>query len=866
MATDAENLDRDSRRAAPYGVLAVSLLVTLVVCFYIATTTRQAQQEQFENLVMQSRSAIDARLQTYIATLRAGAALFTASDHVTRAEFQRFADSLDLQTLYPGIQGIGYTVRVPAGEVEQFTATVRASGLSDFQIWPPDPRSEYHAILYLEPLDRRNAAAIGYDMFTEPARRAAMERARDTGQPAASGRVTLVQEIDLQKQSGFLIYVPLYKGGQTPESVEERRAALTGYIYAPFRTGDLFRGIFGSLGDGGVGFRIYDSNQHTPEHLLHDATRNGHSPRLKAVQPFVAAGQHWSIEFFSRPELEGQAPWALVPMAGISGLILSFVLFGLMRAQEQARLAAERNATELRASEAALRRSEARFRRLFDADLVGVAFATTDGRVLDANSACLRLTGHTREQVLAGKIRWDQLTPPEYAAADQEALRQVMETGACTPYEKEVITADGGRVTVLLGIARLEQGSSEILTLVVDLTQRKRYEEAMREARDAAEATSRLKDEFLATVSHELRTPLNAILGWTQLLAQNPQLASEARHGLETIERNARNQAQLIEDLLDVSRIISGQLRLSAQPTEVPPLIKTTLEAVQPAAQARGVNLVHHVDPDLPRVLVDPMRLQQIIWNLLHNAIKFTAHGGTVTVTVSAAERQLTISVGDTGAGIDPAFLPYVFERFRQADASSTRRHGGLGLGLSIVRHLVEAHGGSVTADSPGPGHGSTFRVVLPALDPATGTAHPTNGSPGNGCDVSLQGIQALVVDDDPDARDLMVRILASRGAMVAAAESVDSALRQIDAGTFNVLLADISMPTEDGYSLIARVRAHAESRVQTLPALAVTAQARPQDRDRALAAGFQLHISKPIQSEDLCRAVADLVASRPAH
>ncbi len=581
------------RKASAYIVLVVSLLITAGICLYIYETNARDEREQFNSLVNQSRAAIDTRLQTYIATLRAGAALFSASESVSRDEFRRFAESLNLQINYPGIQGIGFTQYIPPEQLEAFVADERAYDRPDFHVWPDTPREQYHAILYLEPLDRRNIAAIGYDMFSEPVRRAAMERARDLAAPSASGRVTLVQEVDGQKQTGFLIYVPVYKGGRVPPAQEERRNQLAGFVYAPFRMNDLMHGVFGELGEGGVAFRIHDSPERTDQNLLYDGRLGeGHHSRQQAMETYNAAGRQWMIEFYSLAALEDQTPRGVVVLTGIAGIALSVVLFSLLRSQEQARTRAERISADLMESESALR-----------------------------------------------------------------------------------------------------------------------------EARDAAEAANRLKDEFLATVSHELRTPLNAILGWTELLRDPEQSAEDFKHGLDTIERSARSQAQLIEDLLDVSRIISGNMRLKLEPTDIGPQVDSAIEAVAPAAQAKGVKLERVVDEKMCRVLADPMRLQQIVWNLLSNAIKFTPRDGTVTIVATCADGHITLTITDTGIGIDAAFFPHLFQRFSQADGPMTRKHGGLGLGLSIVRHLVEAQGGTVSAQSDGKDRGATFKVILPEVE-----------------------------------------------------------------------------------------------------------------------------------------------------
>jgi signal transduction histidine kinase len=397
---------------------------------------------------------------------------------------------------------------------------------------------------------------------------------------------------------------------------------------------------------------------------------------------------------------------------------------------------------------------------------------------------------------------------------------------------------------------------------------------------------NRIKDEFLSTLSHELRTPLNAILGWTQLLRINPE-PHEVGHGLEVIERNARAQAKLIEDLLDVSRITSGKLRLNARPLRLSSVVDAAVEAVRPQAVDKGVSLNWDGATFDDTAIGDFDRLQQVVWNLLNNAVKFTPAGGRVDVRLDPVNGHLRLQVIDTGRGIAPAFLPYVFDRFRQADSSSTRTHGGLGIGLTIVRHIIELHGGTACAESPGEGRGSTFTVTLPPpleamKDPPGSTALDRDDAkmvgasaspsaqgplPGQGDgQASLLGLSILVVDDERDAREVIAHALRRAGAAVTATGSVADAMESIAvAGTPDLVITDIAMPGEDGYDLLRRLHDHVRGDV--VPAIAVTAYAREDDRAKALMAGFKRHVPKPIDPLALVDTVAQLAAERqPRH
>jgi len=382
-----------------------------------------------------------------------------------------------------------------------------------------------------------------------------------------------------------------------------------------------------------------------------------------------------------------------------------------------------------------------------------------------------------------------------------------------------------------------------------------------------AERINRLKDEFLATLSHELRTPINAVLGWAHLLDTGSLDESARKTAIHTIRRNAEAQVRLIGDLLDVSRIISGQLHLRLDTVDLKDVMRSAIDAVKPAADAKDIRLEANFSS--PSLLVgDPDRLRQVAWNLLSNAVKFTPKHGQVTVQVDRVESQIRLTVRDTGLGIDPAFLPHLFERFRQADSSTTRSHGGLGLGLAIVRHIAELHGGTVQAESPGPGLGSTFTVTLPVgarLEPAAiySRGGDEAGRPPDLRATALRGVRVLVVDDEPDARQLVGEVLSRYGAEVRVAASTSEAFHEVRHWRPDVLVADIGMPVEDGYSFLRRVRALSASEGGAIPAAALTAYAQVEDRDRALAAGFQEHIAKPASPEHLADVVARLARDR---
>jgi PAS domain S-box-containing protein len=530
-----------------------------------------------------------------------------------------------------------------------------------------------------------------------------------------------------------------------------------------------------------------------------------------------------------------------------------------------------------------IREGERRYRSLID-NVADYAIFMTDaqGRIATWNGGAEAMLGYAAEEAIGQPIDLFSTAEDAEARIRAKQMEVARQTGRAT-CETWKVRKDGRRlyiesvtVTVLDENGQLS-GFAHFLRDVTEKhrisTEREQLLESERAARNEAERASRTKDEFLATLSHELRTPLNAVIGWTQVLRKTPGLPSDATNALTVIDRNARAQAQIIADLLDMSSIISGKVRLDVQRLDMASIVEATVETVRPTAQAKGVRVKAVLDPNAGPVRGDPNRLQQVLWNLLTNSVKFTPKDGHVTVSLARVSSHLEVEVADSGEGIDAAFLPHVFDRFRQADASTIRRHGGLGLGLSIVKQLVELHGGSITAKSPGPGLGSSFRVSLPLM-----AAHALPEEPGKQAlaqtsaessyvdgvgETDLSGMKVLVVDDELDARSLIQRLLQDCKADVITAASVAEALEIIVGEAPDVIVSDIGMPGEDGYGLIRRVRALQNGKSQ-IPAIALTAYARTEDRVKAINAGFQLHLSKPVEPVELVAMVNSLV-KRPA-
>ena len=542
-----------------------------------------------------------------------------------------------------------------------------------------------------------------------------------------------------------------------------------------------------------------------------------------------------------------------------------------------------RDITERKLVEEARRLSEAEARRqlayveaIYATAPVGLCFVDTDLRYRSINERLAEMNGKPVKDHIGRTLRE---VVPDIADAAEPYYRGVIETGVpILNIESSMVARSGAVQHFIVSYYPIKDREGRVLgvnVVVMEITQRKTIENELerlllqeKAAREEAEAANRTKDEFLATISHELRTPLTSILGWARMLVSGTLPEKETRHAQQVIVQSAQSQTRLIDDILDTSRIITGRLKLDAHPVPIERVFQAAVDVIRPSAEAKQIALTVVVDDPRCTVFGDASRLQQAIWNLLSNAVKFTNEGGRIYARLARADGQVEISIADTGVGIEPRFLPHVFERFRQADSSSTRRYGGLGLGLAIVRHIVEMHGGTVSASSPGPGQGATFKVRFPVATsrPQQLETSPPQSGAKQIVDVTprdhgrmLYGVRVLVVEDDPDTLDMLKFILDKRGAQVTTAASAKEALEAVDRSKPDVLVSDVAMPNQDGFELIGRLRSRAPERGGNIPAAALTAYTREEDRQRALSAGFQSYVRKPVDPEELVAVVAGL-------
>ena len=590
----------------PYALLFCGVSLSVAATQWVATDANTRARDEFVTEASETRQRIQVRLNSYMQLLEAAAALLRANNEINAREFAGFVSRLDVRAAYPALEGVGYVQHVRRDDVAHFLKLIRLDGARSLRIWPEGRRPEYYPQIFLEPADETTRQAIGFDLSVDPVMLATMERARDTGRPAATTDGAIVRVAEGPSPSGFAVFLPVYRTNASIATVQQRQRALVGFVYGPFNADALQRELSLAVSPA-VAFRLFPAIERTAPLLGSNASAPDR-PRFTSAQSVDVAGQQWHLDVRSMQSDAVGLP--LVARGCITaGLLISLMVFAVTRAQAASWAAHARHASELQEYAAALRRSDTELR---------------------------------------------------HAVA-------------------------------------LE-----------------------REARAIAQTADRAKDEFLAVLSHELRTPLNAVLGWTAMLRQGAVAKERQAAALEVIARNARLQAQLVEDLLDVSRIVAGTLRIERSVVTVTPIVEAALESLRPVAHAKHIDLVVSMPDEEASIYADATRVQQVVSNVLGNAIKFTPEGGRVFLELAYGERNVVMRVRDTGIGIAPEFLPHVFEPFRQADTSTTRVHGGVGLGLAIVRRLVEMHGGSVEAHSDPQSRGALFTVCLPLDDVAS--------------------------------------------------------------------------------------------------------------------------------------------------
>ncbi len=829
----------------PYIVLVVSLTATLLVVVGFRHAADERDFSRFRAAVQSTRYLIKNRIDTYSAVLLATRGMLETRERVSRQEFSDFVERLELARLYPGLQGVGVTRRVSATEREALEQQMRSEGLEGFAVWPLDDRSELFPITYIEPLDRRNRAALGYDMSTEPVRREAMARARDTGLPAASGPVTLVQEIDGDLQAGFLIYAPLYSDGPEPTTVAERRERHVGFVYSPFRVGDLLAGIFGTENQTRVSFAIYDRVDDGSEQLLFQSPQRSPDPQFQYRQPLEVGGRTWSLSFASQPVFEQASDERLLPYISCAGFLVSLMLFLLsrrqVRAQESLRLHA----------------------RVVESMAEGVSVSDEHGTILYTNPAEDDIFGYQRGELVGQSVMvQNNYSPEENLRVVEEVMTVLREQGSWSG-EFLNVKKDGTPLVTAARISALEIGGRpHWICVQEDISERKRGEqeraallEREHQARAAAEAASRAKDEFLAMLGHELRNPLAPIVTALQLI----ELKSDGQLDREhlVIERQVSHLSQLVDDLLDVSRITRGRVELARRPLDVRSVLSRAIEMASPLVEQREHELIVDVADDALQVEGDELRLAQVFSNLLTNAAKYTEPGGRIRVRARREGAEICVAVRDSGLGIPAELLPRIFDLFTQGERTIDRSQGGLGIGLTLVKQLVEAHGGRIEAHSDGLGEGSEFVACLPALEETTAPAEPPRADAA-AADRG-EGRRILVVDDNEDAAELLAELFRVAGYDVQTAHDGPSALELALEFKPELAVLDIGLPVMDGIELAAKLR-----ELGPIALIALSGYGQPGDRERTSAAGFASHFVKPVNASVLIADLSTLLSTPP--
>jgi two-component system sensor histidine kinase/response regulator len=972
---------------------------------------------------------IQDRLDAYALILKGGASLFAASNAVDRRAWQAYVEKLRSQDSVPGVQGIGFSQVIPPQQLAAHIASIRAEGFPDYSVRPAGERALYTSIIYLEPFRDRNLRAFGFDMFSEPVRRAAMEQARDSGAPALSGKVELVQETGTEVQAGTLMYVPVYGNGAPTDTVEQRRAALIGWTYSPYRLKDLMGGILDNWADHKtkrVHLQIYAGTEVQADSLLYDSHPVIHKidPRYYQQRTIDFNGQHWLLAFHVGEVVAISYANAWAALAG--GILLSSLLCALMlalaRTQVRAREIADSLTEDLRRSGDSLRESEAAlqsFTRDFDAFLDQtsdfVYFKDADSRIRFCSKALADITGHRHWRDMVGKHD-RELFPPDTAKIYEEEEAPVFAEGRpllnkvdpyydkdgrtgyvetnkwplfdddktvvgifgisrditerkrveaeldrhrhhleelltertadlraaetkyriiadftydwetwvdaaghwvyCSPACERVtgyraeeflarpalfleITHDDDRADLLERLTEVEGNGVRDLEFRIhhkngqlrwiehmcqpvrneagkslgrrfsnrDITERKRSEEALRQARDQAEAANRAKSAFLANMSHELRTPMNGVLGMINL-AKRRMADAKGLDQLDKAELSANRLLGLLNDILDISKIEAERMIFENIPLQLSAVVENLTSTLGHKVTEKGLRLAADLPADLMRQPLkgDPLRLGQILFNLVGNAIKFTEQGSVTLRARAVGETpeavQVRFEVVDTGIGIEPEAQTRLFRSFEQADNSMTRKYGGTGLGLAICKRLVQLMGGAIGAVST-PGQGSTFWFVVPlkkreadAIPPVT-EGNPLFGTPTFTALTAEQRLQAdyagtriLLAEDEPINQEVSRHLLEDVGLIVDLAEDGQQALELAKQNTYALILMDMQMPHLNGVEATQSIRA--DSLNKTTPILAMTANAFDEDRQVCIDAGMNEHIAKPVDPDRL--------------
>src|SRR5574343_363472 len=803
-------------------VFAAILLATLTISTLVRQETERQARQRFEYRAEQERSRILFRMAAHVQVLRGSATLFAASEEVSRHEWHDYVEQLRLEETLPGIQGTGYALMLRPAEKATHERAIQGEGFANYAIYPPGEREQYSSIVYIEPFQGRNLRAFGFDMYAEPVRRQAMAQARDTGEPALSGKVTLVQENEHDIQSGFLIYLPLYRKGMPHETVEQRRAALVGFAFSPFRSRDLMNSLFVS-DNPDVELELYDKTP-APENLLFDSLPEVDNRHLRDRQqielPIDFGGHRWIALFRSRPDVARFTPSQLPIGIALGGTLLALIalLWQLRNQLFQQRLAAYAERLE---------HNEEQLRTLINTMPDLVYLKDGENHLIEANAVFLKLFGLSEHPWQGKKTAelGEFVVDHQASRAELEALDEtIWQQGPLLHNEWTFRENDDGERIFELAKVPLHapDGSRRaLLTVGREITGRKqaaaelqRHRDHLEEevsartadlllAKEAAEAANRAKTTFLANMSHELRTPMNAIIGLTYLLSQRLHEPAE-QDKLGKISQAATHLLELLNNILYLSKIEADRLTLEQAPLNVGQLIDDMETTFGERIRAKGLSYRHNIAQRLGELALigDPLRLRQILSNLFDNAVKFPERGGlsllAEIVSETAEEVCLSIALTDTGPGIPPAAQERIFSPFEQVDGSTTRQHGGSGLGLAIIRQLARLMTGDISVSSE-PGHGSTFTLTARLAKAQSGTEQTTPAPSER---------RLLLVEGDEINREVALELLSDYPQLrVDTAASTKEATDLAGATRYDLILIDIQLSADNGEAAAQAIR-----------------------------------------------------------
>ncbi|NGZ29384.1 MAG: response regulator, partial [Magnetococcales bacterium] len=845
-----------------------------ILAWHISNVSvEQRVKDRFAFKVEEARIAIYKRMREYEQVLRGGVGLFNASGLVTRQDWHNYVTTLQLDTFWPGIQGMGFSLMFSPEEKLPLVRKIREEGFVTFAVRPPGERPVYSAIIYLEPFKGRNLRAFGFDMFSEEVRRSAMEQARDSGLPSLSGRVTLVQETNKDVQFGFLMYLPVYKHGMPTATVQERRLALQGFVYSPFRIRDLMRGILGH-GVPDLDFSIHDGTEHHDSGLLYstidkEASSLPHRPRYTVSSLMDLPGRTWLVSFDSRASFEKEMESQQSLIVAFVGMTVDLLLFFIVLS-----LSGEKERVEKRAQSMAAQLNKAQSRYQIMVENVKDVIFQTDakGQWTFLNPAWQEISGHEVATTLGKK--WLSFIHTSEHPRALNHFQQLM-GGERDTFRDEFIAVHQSGKNVWLEIYATwqtgEDGSIQGMAGTLrDVSIRKEMEEAMVAARQAAETANRAKSEFLANMSHELRTPLNSLLILSQLLNKAKNLTQEQRDSSRVIYESGMDLLNLINQVLDLSKIEAGRMDILPEVVNLSRFMAEMEEQFRPLTDNKGLTFTLSLATDLPAAFItDGAKVEQVLRNLLANAIKFTEKGevavhlfrplGNCPLPLSR-QHVIAFAVTDSGIGIPSSQLEQVFETFHQVDGATSRKFGGTGLGLAISRKFAHLLQGDIQVTSQ-LGVGSTFTLFLPELPLPAGFKQETDTPL---VDFRAPWATVLVVDDDARNRFALQTILAELVKEVKSADNGEHALKCLrDFPQIDIVLMDIMMPVMDGFQTIQAIRQNPQW--QELPIIALTAKAMAGDRLRCLEMGANGYLSKPVSIEHLLLALRQWLPVRQA-